>query len=108
MALGTVGAPSSGTVAGHVAVLVGVTLVFFLLAMRRMHGSGFRLLGARPKRTLAIVAGVCAAVIALSLSGVFGGKRERTTPPLQRTRPPLPPARPPRNRRRRRGAATSP
>ena len=74
MALGTVGAPSSGSTAGHIAVLAGTTLGFFLLAMRRMHGSGFRLLGARPKRTLAIVAGVTAVVLALSLSGVFGGK----------------------------------
>jgi len=73
MALSTVGAKSSGTAMGHVAVLAGVTLVFFLLAMRRMHGSGLRLLGARPKRTLAIVAGTCTAVAALSLSGVFGG-----------------------------------
>ena len=38
MALGTVGAPSAGTTASHVAVLASVTLVFFLLAMRRMHG----------------------------------------------------------------------
>ena len=74
MALGTVGAKSIGTTMGHVAVLAGVTLAFFLLAMRRMHGSGFRLLGARPRRTLAIVAIFGAAVIALSLSGVFGGK----------------------------------
>ena len=81
IALGTVGEKSSGTVLGHVAVLIGVTLVFFLLAMRRMHGSGFRLLGAQPKRTLAIVAGVCAAVIALSLSGVFGGKETDTASP---------------------------
>jgi len=73
MALGTVGAPSAGTVAGHVAVLAAVTLGFFLLAMRRMHGSGFRLLGARPKRTLAIIASVGAGVLALALSGVFGG-----------------------------------
>ena len=74
MALGTVGAPSSGSTAGHIAVLTGTTLAFFLLAMRRMHGSGFRLLGARPKRALAIVAGVTAVVLALSLSGVIGGK----------------------------------
>jgi ABC-2 type transport system permease protein len=74
LALGTVGAESHGSVMGHVAVLAGVALVFFLLAVRRMHGNGFRLLGARPKRTLAIVAAVCIAVIALSLSGVFGGK----------------------------------
>jgi ABC-2 type transport system permease protein len=74
MALGTVGAPSAGSTSGHVAVLAGTTLVFFLLAMRRMHGSGFRLLGARPKRTLAIAAGVTAVVLGLSISGVIGGK----------------------------------
>jgi ABC-2 type transport system permease protein len=74
MALGTVGAPSVGTTAGHVAVLAAITLLFFLLAMRRMHGSGFRLLGARPKRTLAIAAGITVIVLGLSLMGVFGGK----------------------------------
>jgi len=74
MALATVGAKSAGTFAGHIAVLAGTTLVFFLLAMRRMHGSGFRLLGARPKRTLAIFAGIAVAVVGLSLSGVIGGK----------------------------------
>jgi len=74
MALDTVGAPSAGTYAGHVAVLAATTLLFFLLAMRRMHGGGFRLLGARPKRTLATVAGLIALVLVLSLSGVFGVK----------------------------------
>ena len=59
---------------GHIAVLAATTLGFFLLAMRRMHGGGFRLLGARPKRTLAIVAGAAALVLVLSLMGVFGGK----------------------------------
>ena len=73
MALGTVGAPSAGTMTGHVAVLAAITLLFFLLAMRRMHGSGFRLLGARPKRTLAIAAGVTAIVLALSLTGMIKG-----------------------------------
>ena len=77
MALSTVGAPNSGSFAGHVAVLAGVTLLFFLLAMRRMHGIGFRLLGAHPKRTLVIFAGVGAAVIALSMAGVFGGKQAK-------------------------------
>ncbi len=75
MALHTVGAPSVGTTLGHVAVLAGVTLAFFLLAVRRMHGSGFRLLGARPRRTLAIVAGACLAVMVLSMAGVLGGKQ---------------------------------
>ncbi len=74
MALATVGAPSVGSTASHIAVLAGTTLGFFLLAMRRMHGGGFRLLGAKPKRTVAIVAGVTALVLALALSGVIGGK----------------------------------
>jgi len=92
MALGTVGAPSSGTVLGHVAVLAGVTLVFFLLAMRRMHGSGFRLLGARPKRTLAIAAAAGIAVIALSMAGVFGGKATDTASATSSTAAPESPA----------------
>jgi ABC-2 type transport system permease protein len=74
MALDTVGAPSAGTYAGHIGVLAATTLGFFLLAMRRMHGSGFRLLGARPKRTVAIVTGAAALVLVLSLTGVIGGK----------------------------------
>lgn len=78
MGLATVGAASKGTFAGHIAVLAAVTLVFFLLAVRRMHGGGFRLLGARPRRTLAMVAGAAAVLIALSLSGVFGGKATET------------------------------
>ena len=72
MALSIVGARSMGTMLGHVGVLTGVTLMFFLLAMRRMHGSGFRLLGARPKRTLAIASGACVALIGLAMAGVFG------------------------------------
>src|SRR6187399_2326257 len=75
MALATVGAPSAGSFAAHVAVLAGMTLVFFLLAVRRMHGGGFRLLGARPKRALAIITAGCVAVAALSMAGVFGGKK---------------------------------
>ena len=75
MALATVGAPSSGSFSGHVAVLSGMTLVFFLLAVRRMHGSGFRLLGTRPKRALAVIATGCVAVATLSMAGVFGGRQ---------------------------------
>jgi ABC-2 type transport system permease protein len=73
MALSTVGAPSAGSFSEHVAVLASVTLGFFLLAMRRMHGSGFRLLGARPKQTLAIVAAACFFILMFALSGVLGG-----------------------------------
>jgi ABC-2 type transport system permease protein len=74
MALDTVGAPSQGSLSVHIAVLVGTTALFFLLAVRRMHGGGLRLLGARPKRTLAIAAGLAAAVLGLAVSGVFGDK----------------------------------
>lgn len=74
MALATVGAESRGNTLGHVAVLVAVTLGFFLLAVRRMHGRGFRLFGAHPKRMVAITTAAAATVLALSLAGVFGGK----------------------------------
>jgi hypothetical protein len=78
MALSTVGRGNPDGFATHVAVLAGVTLVFFLLAVRRMHGSGFRLLGAHPLRAVGIAAGAAAVVVALALSGVFGGKPAST------------------------------
>jgi ABC-2 type transport system permease protein len=78
MALSTVGRGSSDNFALHIAVLAGVTLLFFLLAIRRMHGSGFRPLGAHPGRVVAAVAVVAALVIGLSLSGVIGGKPAKT------------------------------
>lgn len=74
MALATVGRGNPGKFAMHLAVLAGIALLFFLLAVRRMHGSGFRLLGRNPKRVAAIAAGAAAVVIALAFSGVFGGK----------------------------------
>ena len=75
MALATVDAPSTGTLSVHIAVLAGTTLLFFLLAVRRMQGGGFQLLGARPKRTLAMAAGLTAVVLGVAVSGVFGGKQ---------------------------------
>jgi ABC-2 type transport system permease protein len=75
MALATVGAPNEGSTVAHVVVLVAVTLGFFLLAVRRMHGGGFRLLGTSPKRTIAIATAASALILALSLAGVFGGKQ---------------------------------
>ena len=74
MAQSVIGQPTAGTFIGHVAVLAGVTLFFFLLAVRRMHGSGFRLLGRNPKRVIFVATGIAAVLIALSFSGVFGGK----------------------------------
>jgi hypothetical protein len=78
MSLAIVGKPSQGSFAGHVAVLAGLTLLFFLLAVKRMHGNGFRLLGTNPKRALVLAAGAAAVIIGLSLSGVFGGKPANT------------------------------
>jgi ABC-2 type transport system permease protein len=78
MALTTVGRGNPDKFALHVAVLAGITLVFFLLAVRRMHGSGFRPLGSHPKRVIGIAAAAAAVVIALSLSGVIGGKPAKT------------------------------
>jgi ABC-2 type transport system permease protein len=98
MGLATVGAASQGTFASHIAVLVATTLVFFLLAVRRMHGGGFRLLGARPKRSLALFAGIAAVLIGLALSGVLGGKTQGTpdaaaaTDAASTTNAPEPPA----------------
>jgi len=74
LALATVGRGNADDFGMHVAVLAGVTLLFFLLAVKRMHGSGFRLLGAHPKRALGTAAVVAAVLVALSFSGVFGGK----------------------------------
>jgi ABC-2 type transport system permease protein len=78
MAMHVAGRPSIGTTATHVAVLAGITLLFFVLAVRRMHGSGFRLLGRNPRRTVAVAAGVAAVIIGLSFTGVFGGKPAET------------------------------
>jgi ABC-2 type transport system permease protein len=78
LALATLGRGNADNFAMHVAVLAGVTVVFFLLAVKRMHGSGFRLLGARPARAVGLAAVAAAALVALSFSGVFGGKPAKT------------------------------
>jgi ABC-2 type transport system permease protein len=85
MALGVVGAESQGSVLGHVAVLASVTLGFFLLAVRRMQGGGFRLLGAHPKRAIAVASAFAAAVLVLAISGVFGDGSAKTAnaPPAE-------------------------
>jgi ABC-2 type transport system permease protein len=74
MAIHVVGKPSSGTTAVHLAALAGTTVLFFVLAVRRMQGSGFRLLGANPKRTVIVAVAMAAVIVGLSFSGVFGGK----------------------------------
>jgi ABC-2 type transport system permease protein len=78
MAVHVAGKPSMGSMAMHVAVLAGITLLFFALAVRRMQGGGFRLLGRNPLRTVGVAAGIVAVIVGLSLSGVFGGKPAET------------------------------
>ena len=77
MALETVGARAQGNYWTHLSVLIGVTLGFFLLAVRRMQGGGFRLLGAKPARMLLIISAVL--VLLLALAGVFGGGSSEPT-----------------------------
>jgi ABC-2 type transport system permease protein len=78
LAMHAVDAPNTGSPAVHVTVLAVITVVFFSLAMRRLQGGGYRLLGARPQRTLVTVAGSAAVLAALLFSGVFGGKPANT------------------------------
>lgn len=77
MALETVGAKTQGNYWTHLSVLMGVTLGFFLLAVRRMQGGGFRLLGSNPRRALLI--GSIVIVLLLALAGVFGGRSTAPT-----------------------------
>jgi hypothetical protein len=58
-----------------VGVLLGITLFFFVLATRRMHGSGFRLTGRTPKWVLASALVLIGAAIAAGYLGVPAGKR---------------------------------
>jgi ABC-2 type transport system permease protein len=77
MALETVGAKAEGNYWTHLSVLIGVTLGFFLLAVRKMQGGGFRLLGSKPKRMLLISSTVL--VLLLALAGVFGDGSTKPT-----------------------------
>jgi hypothetical protein len=78
ISLSAVGAPSLGETGTHVSALIGVTILFFGLALRRLGGSGIRLLGAAgagrgiPLRRAASVAALWASV-GLVIAGVVGG-----------------------------------
>jgi len=70
------GLTSFGSPAVHVAALLGATVLFFSLAVRRLSGSGIRLFGShagtgQPVRRVANV-GVLAASLALVIMGVVG------------------------------------
>jgi ABC-2 type transport system permease protein len=79
LSLAAVGAPSVGTIGNHVAALAGITVLFFVLAMRRLSSSGISLLGksgapgiAIPLRR-ALNMGVIGVSIGLIVAGVMGG-----------------------------------
>jgi ABC-2 type transport system permease protein len=81
LARGAVGAPMLGAAGGHIAALAAFTLVFFAIAVRRLSNGGFRIFGARragaPARKSRLGVALALAVVigvALTVSGVFGGK----------------------------------
>jgi imidazolonepropionase-like amidohydrolase/ABC-type multidrug transport system permease subunit len=55
--LGTLGLPTIGSTLVHVLVPIGYTLVFFMLAMRKLQSGGVRLFGKSSKRAVVIVTG---------------------------------------------------
>jgi hypothetical protein len=79
LSLAAMGAPWIGTIANHVAALVGVTVLFFILAMRRLSSSGISLLGpsSAPGVVLplrrALNMGLMAAAVGLIIVGIMGG-----------------------------------
>jgi len=78
LSLAAVGAPWLGTPGDHIASLAGVTVLFFVLAMRRLGSRGISLLGpARSGSGLplrrALNVGLMAAAIGLLIVGIMGG-----------------------------------
>jgi imidazolonepropionase-like amidohydrolase/ABC-type multidrug transport system permease subunit len=65
LSLAAVGAPSMGSTLTHVLVPLAYTLVFFVLALRKLQSGGLRLFGANARRTV-----VGAAVGAVVIGGV--------------------------------------
>jgi len=78
IALGAIGMESYGSFGSHVAALVGVTLLFFTIAMRKLSGGGLYLFGARRPGAgfpvgKVISIGVIAISIGLVIAGVMSG-----------------------------------
>jgi ABC-2 type transport system permease protein len=86
LTLAAVGAPSVGTLGNHVAALAGVTVLFFVLAMRRLGSKGISLLGpvsapgsVFPLRRVFNM-GLMAAAIGLVIVGISGCTRPDAAP----------------------------
>ena len=78
LSLAAVGAPAVGTTANHVAALVGVTVLFFVLAMRRLGSRGISLLGPAPTGAVfplrrALNMAMMGIAIGLIITGIVGG-----------------------------------
>jgi ABC-2 type transport system permease protein len=79
LALASVGAPWTGSAGVHLAALLGVTVLFMCLAMRRLGNRGIHLAGSAQARQgfsvplrRALTAGLLAASIGLVIAGVMG------------------------------------
>lgn len=78
LSMNAVGSPSMGDPVTHVLALIGVTVLFFVLAVRRLGGRGIRLFGSgragggMPLRR-ALNMGVLGIAIGLVIAGVMGG-----------------------------------
>jgi ABC-2 type transport system permease protein len=85
LALAALDLPSRGSTASHVAALAGVTLLFFVLAMRALGNRGFRMLHPAKASSRSRLGGAASVVailvgIALLISGSLGGNAPATPP----------------------------
>jgi ABC-2 type transport system permease protein len=85
LAVAAANGPFTGTIGNHVAALAGVTVLFFMLAMRNLSSSGISLFGrsstpgvAFPVRR-ALNMGVIGISIGLIVAGVMGGTAPQAT-----------------------------
>jgi ABC-2 type transport system permease protein len=84
LARDAVGATTVGSTANHIGALVGVTVLFYYLAVRRLSGRGIRLLGpARSDSSFplrrALTAGMFWISVGLVIAGFIGGNAPRPT-----------------------------
>jgi hypothetical protein len=81
IALHSLGKESYGSFGSHVSALVGTTLLFFTIAVRRLSGAGFQMFGARRPgagvgKSRLFGTAVILVSIALIIVGVMGGREK--------------------------------